>query len=200
MLHRSKNTLHFIRLHGPWPLLCRYAEELNLRAPIQVNEKKIALRLLLMHYLILYWKFEQKTFSFLFFISLLKRSSFLSGHSSRFNLSQFAKKGSKDRICSLRFSHALAVAFWNQAEKSKISNSLQPRDLYLSNYTNLANILLTKPCIVVVRKMFQNVPPSPFWCNFSSPNALWKWGPFFLFLSHFVCHLNENRLSTVHFC
>merc|ERR1712037_908466 len=37
VLHRSKNTLHFIRLHGPWPLLCRYAEELNLRAPIQVR-------------------------------------------------------------------------------------------------------------------------------------------------------------------
>ena len=38
VLHRSKNTLHFIRLHGPWPLLCRYAEELNLRAPIQVTQ------------------------------------------------------------------------------------------------------------------------------------------------------------------
>ncbi len=37
VLHRSKNTLHFIRLHAPWPLLCRYAEELNLRAPIQVS-------------------------------------------------------------------------------------------------------------------------------------------------------------------
>jgi len=37
VLHRSKNTLHFIRLHGPWPLLCRYAEELNLRAPIQAH-------------------------------------------------------------------------------------------------------------------------------------------------------------------
>jgi hypothetical protein len=38
VLHRPKNTLHFIRLHGPWPLLCRYAEELNLRAPIQVKK------------------------------------------------------------------------------------------------------------------------------------------------------------------
>eukprot|EP00093_Oithona_nana_P002559 02559.XXX_68428_81120_1 [CDS] Oithona nana genome sequencing. len=37
VLHRSKNTLHFIRMHGPWPLLCRYAEELNLRAPIQAH-------------------------------------------------------------------------------------------------------------------------------------------------------------------
>ena len=36
VIHRSKNTLHFIKLHGPWQLLCRYAEELNLRAPIQV--------------------------------------------------------------------------------------------------------------------------------------------------------------------
>merc|ERR1719361_2517189 len=36
VIHRSKNTLHFIKLHGPWQLLCRYAEELNLRAPIQL--------------------------------------------------------------------------------------------------------------------------------------------------------------------
>ena len=37
VLEQSKNTIHFIRLHAPWPLLCRYAEELNLRAPIQVS-------------------------------------------------------------------------------------------------------------------------------------------------------------------
>jgi len=35
---QTKNTIHFIRLHAPWPLLCRYAEELNLRAPIQVRQ------------------------------------------------------------------------------------------------------------------------------------------------------------------
>ena len=37
VIEQSKNTIHFIRLHAPWPLLCRYAEELNLRAPIQVS-------------------------------------------------------------------------------------------------------------------------------------------------------------------
>ncbi|XP_059085679.1 anoctamin-7-like isoform X3 [Tigriopus californicus] len=38
IIQRPKNTLHFIRLHAPWPLLCRYAEELNLRAPIQEHQ------------------------------------------------------------------------------------------------------------------------------------------------------------------
>lgn len=39
ILTRPKNTLHFIKLHAPWNLLCRYAEELNLRAPIQVRDQ-----------------------------------------------------------------------------------------------------------------------------------------------------------------
>ena len=34
-----KNNIHFIKLHAPWPLLCKYAEELNLRAPLQVLEE-----------------------------------------------------------------------------------------------------------------------------------------------------------------
>lgn len=37
VLERSKTILRFIKLHAPWELLCRYAEELNLRAPIQVS-------------------------------------------------------------------------------------------------------------------------------------------------------------------
>jgi len=37
IMDRSKNVLRFIKLHAPWPLLCRYAEELNLRAPIQAH-------------------------------------------------------------------------------------------------------------------------------------------------------------------
>jgi len=32
-----KNNIHFIKLHAPWPLLCKYAEELNLRAPLQAH-------------------------------------------------------------------------------------------------------------------------------------------------------------------
>ena len=38
----SSYNIHFIKLHAPWPLLCKYAEELNLRAPLQVgNTNKI---------------------------------------------------------------------------------------------------------------------------------------------------------------
>ena len=29
-------AITFIKLHAPWPVLCRYAEELSLRAPLQV--------------------------------------------------------------------------------------------------------------------------------------------------------------------
>jgi hypothetical protein len=39
VLVRPKNKLHFIRVHAPWLVLCTYAEELNLRAPIQVGCK-----------------------------------------------------------------------------------------------------------------------------------------------------------------
>ena len=35
----SSYNIHFIKLHAPWPLLCKYAEELNLRAPLQVDNK-----------------------------------------------------------------------------------------------------------------------------------------------------------------
>ena len=34
---QSKNKISFIKVHAPWSLLCRYAEELNLRAPLQVK-------------------------------------------------------------------------------------------------------------------------------------------------------------------
>ena len=30
------SNVHFFKLHAPWPVLCKYAEELNLRAPLQV--------------------------------------------------------------------------------------------------------------------------------------------------------------------
>jgi len=33
----GKSNVHFIKLHAPWPLLCRFAEELNLRAPLQAH-------------------------------------------------------------------------------------------------------------------------------------------------------------------
>jgi anoctamin-7 len=33
----NKSNVHIIKLHAPWPLLCRFAEELNLRAPIQAH-------------------------------------------------------------------------------------------------------------------------------------------------------------------
>lgn len=36
-MEECKNNIHFIKLHAPWPLLCKYAEELNLRAPLQVD-------------------------------------------------------------------------------------------------------------------------------------------------------------------
>ena len=32
------SNVHFFKLHAPWPILCKYAEELNLRAPLQVNK------------------------------------------------------------------------------------------------------------------------------------------------------------------
>jgi hypothetical protein len=41
VIEQPRNTIHFIRLHAPWPLLTRYAEELNLRAPIQVTAQTL---------------------------------------------------------------------------------------------------------------------------------------------------------------
>ena len=37
-LHQQDTSAsaHYIKLHAPWSLLCRLAEELNLRAPLQV--------------------------------------------------------------------------------------------------------------------------------------------------------------------
>ena len=32
----KSSSAHYIKLHAPWPVLCRLAEELNLRAPLQV--------------------------------------------------------------------------------------------------------------------------------------------------------------------
>ncbi len=37
MIIRAKNNLHFVKVHAPWSVLCKVAEELNLRAPIQVK-------------------------------------------------------------------------------------------------------------------------------------------------------------------
>jgi len=37
VMEECKNNIHFIKLHAPWPLLCKYAEELNLRAPLQAH-------------------------------------------------------------------------------------------------------------------------------------------------------------------
>ena len=33
----AKTPLHFVKLHAPFHVLCQFAEELNLRAPIQVS-------------------------------------------------------------------------------------------------------------------------------------------------------------------
>jgi Dimerisation domain of Ca+-activated chloride-channel, anoctamin len=33
----GRKVLCFIKLHAPWPVLCHYAEELNMRAPLQVS-------------------------------------------------------------------------------------------------------------------------------------------------------------------
>jgi len=35
-IDQAKHHLHFIKIHAPWLVLCRIAEELNLRAPVQV--------------------------------------------------------------------------------------------------------------------------------------------------------------------
>ena len=37
VIDSGKTNLHFVRVHAPWMVLCKYAEELNLRAPIQVR-------------------------------------------------------------------------------------------------------------------------------------------------------------------
>ena len=37
IIDSGTKNLHFVRVHAPWKLLCKYAEELNLRAPIQVS-------------------------------------------------------------------------------------------------------------------------------------------------------------------
>jgi hypothetical protein len=33
----NKKLLCFIKLHATWPILCHYAEEMNMRAPLQVG-------------------------------------------------------------------------------------------------------------------------------------------------------------------
>jgi hypothetical protein len=37
----NKKLVFFIKLHATWPVLCHHAEELNMRAPLQVGEKLI---------------------------------------------------------------------------------------------------------------------------------------------------------------
>lgn len=33
----NKKCVHFTKIHAPWSVLCQYAEELNMRAPLQVK-------------------------------------------------------------------------------------------------------------------------------------------------------------------
>jgi len=33
----NKKMICFIKLHATWPILCHHAEELNMRAPLQVR-------------------------------------------------------------------------------------------------------------------------------------------------------------------
>ncbi|KAG8325309.1 hypothetical protein J6590_070612 [Homalodisca vitripennis] len=35
---QNRKLVYFIKLHATWPVLCHYAEELNMRAPLQVSE------------------------------------------------------------------------------------------------------------------------------------------------------------------
>ena len=35
VLHQEQNILRFIKIHAPWNILCRYAEDLNIQVPIQ---------------------------------------------------------------------------------------------------------------------------------------------------------------------
>lgn len=34
---QNRKLVYFIKVHATWPVLCHYAEELNMRAPLQVN-------------------------------------------------------------------------------------------------------------------------------------------------------------------
>ena len=45
VIDSGKTNLHFVRVHAPWMVLCKYAEELNLRAPIQVSEPFFSLKI-----------------------------------------------------------------------------------------------------------------------------------------------------------
>ncbi|KAK3854358.1 hypothetical protein Pcinc_039158 [Petrolisthes cinctipes] len=38
--HTGKKILYFIKVSAPWPVLCHYAEELNMRAPLQVSRTR----------------------------------------------------------------------------------------------------------------------------------------------------------------
>ena len=33
----NKKLVHFLKLHATWPVMCHYAEELSMRAPLQVR-------------------------------------------------------------------------------------------------------------------------------------------------------------------
>ncbi|XP_008469599.2 anoctamin-7-like [Diaphorina citri] len=37
----NKKCVHFTKIHAPWSVLCQYAEELNMRAPLQANVNPI---------------------------------------------------------------------------------------------------------------------------------------------------------------
>ena len=45
VIDSGKTNLHFVRVHAPWMVLCKYAEELNLRAPIQVRKQRWRIKL-----------------------------------------------------------------------------------------------------------------------------------------------------------
>lgn len=39
IVDHGKKALVFLKIHATWPVLCRYAEELNLRAPLLVRKR-----------------------------------------------------------------------------------------------------------------------------------------------------------------
>lgn len=52
------SNVHFFKLHAPWPILCKYAEELNLRAPLQVNNNVWQILLNSCFMVVLYSRYE----------------------------------------------------------------------------------------------------------------------------------------------
>ena len=160
------------------------------------EKRKIALRIpassYIMHcILFILLKVWMKEKTFLFF------SSSVSGHSTRFNLSSDfeGKKGSKDRILQ----HG---AFWKlRRKKLKLLYHINSK----SCNTKTKNNLFYLPCLSTRRFVFKMsfllyFCTYLFWCNISQQPFWKKKSLFFLLLSHFVFHLNENRLSNCTVC